>query len=378
MELLLRIDVNIIATILLTIVYLIARKELDKKARLNRAFIFTSLVIITETVLETLTVILESRGGSCTRFFLYIFTLFSFMSGPLITYSWYSFIRTWVVPNNKKFYRDVFLLTPILINFFLSVASVYSGIYFYIDHNNQYFRGDFYALSAGFAYFYFVLSTIMVLVYKKHIPKHDFIPILFVGVIPTLGGIIQVLLYGTLYIWSSCAFTLVLIFTYVQKRMIHLDYLTEVWSRESFFLYFYQRFERERKEVPVIFIDMDNLHIINDKFGHVEGDIAIRNTADIIKTSLKRRDIIARYGGDEFIVALHNENIDEIGKVIELIEKNFSKYNRFSKKAYKLSVTYGFDVYGQNYESLEDFLKKIDEKMYENKKTKKESMEDFV
>ena len=93
---------------------------------------------------------------------------------------------------------------------------------------------------------------------------------------------------------------------------------------------------------------------------------------------MKRRDIIARYGGDEFIVALHNENIDEIGKVIELIEKNFSKYNRFSKKAYKLSVTYGFDVYGQNYESLEDFLKKIDEKMYENKKTKKESMEDFV
>lgn len=153
--------------------------------------------------------------------------------------------------------------------------------------------------------------------------------------------------------------------------MVHLDYLTGAWTRESFFGYFHQRYEENHGEVPMIFVDIDNLKTINDEFGHIEGDFAIKKAVYIIKNSLRKTDIITRYGGDEFLITLDIEKAKDVERILERINRSFEKYNRYSNKKYELSVTFGHGTYSKNYETLEKFISVIDNKMYENKRIKK-------
>ena len=91
----------------------------------------------------------------------------------------------------------------------------------------------------------------------------------------------------------------------------------------------------------------------------------------VIKNSLRKTDIITRYGGDEFLITLDIEKAKDVERILERINRSFEKYNRYSNKKYELSVTFGHGTYSKNYETLEKFISVIDNKMYENKRIKK-------
>lgn len=246
-----------------------------------------------------------------------------------------------------------------------------NGNVFYIDSENIYHRGPLFLLTVLISYTYLFLGCFWVISHRKKILKGELLPFLTFGFFPLLGGMIQVLFYKILLIWSSAAFSLVIVYIFLQKRMVHLDYLTGAWTRESFFGYFHQRYEQNHGEVPMIFVDIDNLKTINDEFGHIEGDFAIKKAVYIIKNSLRKTDIITRYGGDEFLITLDIEKAKDVERILERINRSFEKYNRYSNKKYELSVTFGHGTYSKNYETLEKFISVIDNKMYENKRIKK-------
>lgn len=121
----------------------------------------------------------------------------------------------------------------------------------------------------------------------------------------------------------------------------------------------------------VIFIDIDGLKITNDIFGHEEGDFYITTVADSIRYCFPE-DIIARYGGDEFlVVGTYKEGQSEIEKIktcFDSIEKIAQTY----RKQYETSISYGI-VTSQESKKLavEDIVKLADERMYELKKSRK-------
>ena len=101
-------------------------------------------------------------------------------------------------------------------------------------------------------------------------------------------------------------------------------------------------------------------------------EFILRNkTIRKIKNSLRKTDIITRYGGDEFLITLDIEKAKDVERILERINRSFEKYNRYSNKKYELSVTFGHGTYSKNYETLEKFISVIDNKMYENKRIKK-------
>ena len=304
---------------------------------------------------------------------IYYFSCFTiFIMAPFLSYLWFTFIKYWVSPSKKEiFHRSIFLGLPILLNFFLVVTSMNNGNVFYIDSENIYHRGPLFLLTVLISYTYLFLGCFWVISHRKKILKGELLPFLTFGFFPLLGGVIQVLFYKILLIWSSAAFSLVIVYIFLQKRMVHLDYLTGAWTRESFFGYFHQRYEQNHGEVPMIFVDIDNLKTINDEFGHIEGDFAIKKAVYIIKNSLRKTDIITRYGGDEFLITLDIEKAKDVERILERINRSFEKYNRYSNKKYELSVTFGHGTYSKNYETLEKFISVIDNKMYENKRIKK-------
>lgn len=155
------------------------------------------------------------------------------------------------------------------------------------------------------------------------------------------------------------------------------DHLTGLYNRRGFFSIADQQIKiakRMHKGMLLLSADLDYLKIINDTFGHKEGDIALYQTADILKESFRESDIIARIGGDEFVV-LQMEDSHINSKVLtERLDMNLEKYNRNNERGYSLSMSVGIARY--NPESpctIEELLSQADTLMYDQKRRKQRS-----
>lgn len=118
--------------------------------------------------------------------------------------------------------------------------------------------------------------------------------------------------------------------------------------------------------VSVISLDADGLKIINDTLGHSMGDELLKNLADILTQSLRDTDILARVGGDEFIIFLPKTDTEAAQRIVDRIRKNIKHYNE-DNLILPLSISLGLETAEIQGEKLEDVLKKADENMYNNK-----------
>lgn len=368
-----RIDINLAALVLLGAVFMIAFRSLDRQDPLNKKFLNTSLIILLEILFETLTCIINRQPEHWLRPVSVFLHLCLFITAPVLAYFWYTFIYGWVMPESHVLpKKHVLLLAPILLNLIITALSPAYGLVFYIDSSDIYRRGSWFAVTAAITYFYLLYSLALILRQRNRIMRQEFIPLCVFGIFPLFGGLVQSLFYGVLLMWSSCAFSLVIIYNFLQQRMIHLDHLTGVWTRGSFDYYISQRSRQKLiKGFGAIFADLDDLKKINDENGHYEGDRAIKNAVRFIKGSLRKTDIVARMGGDEFVIILDCDSKEDLEKTVGRISSSFAEYNERSGKAYRLECSLGADVYSTEYSSIEQFLRHVDSLLYDDKKKKK-------
>lgn len=154
-----------------------------------------------------------------------------------------------------------------------------------------------------------------------------------------------------------------------------IDELTGLYNRRGFFTLVEQLLKQARrmkKGILMLYADIDNMKKINDVFGHKEGDVALIEIANILKANYRESDIIARIGGDEFIVIPVGTIGDDIEKIIERLEKSLQIYNSEKKREYKLSLSMGIAFYDpENPCSVEELLVQGDKLMYKHKQAKK-------
>ncbi|UJF34419.1 sensor domain-containing diguanylate cyclase [Paenibacillus hexagrammi] len=115
------------------------------------------------------------------------------------------------------------------------------------------------------------------------------------------------------------------------------------------------------------FIDINNLKKVNDQFGHAEGDDMIKRTCHVISSRLNGGDYIFRYGGDEFIVILHQTETDS-HIFMDHVRQELGRINNTRIKPYKLAVSYGLYSFhsGINITS-EELIELADKEMYKDK-----------
>lgn len=151
------------------------------------------------------------------------------------------------------------------------------------------------------------------------------------------------------------------------------DELTGLYNRRGFLTLVKQQTkiaDRMEKEMLLIFADIDKMKLINDTLGHKEGDRALIDTANIFRKTLRDSDIIARFGGDEF-VALAMEACNEHAKIIyNRLQETINIYNEKEERPYKLSLSFGFVCYVTG-SSIEELLVQADRLMYEDKQRKR-------
>jgi diguanylate cyclase (GGDEF)-like protein/PAS domain S-box-containing protein len=160
------------------------------------------------------------------------------------------------------------------------------------------------------------------------------------------------------------------------KSLSLTDELTGLYNRRGFFTLAKQHFRlartrRTEKGSLLLYADMDGLKQINDRFGHDEGSVALVKVAEILRSIFRDTDIIARIGGDEFVVLTINASVSSSDALYSRLQESIRQHNAQTQQPFQLSLSCGVAaVNGDGPASIEDLLKQADDAMYADKRRK--------
>lgn len=370
-----RIDINIIAMIVLLGVWLAASRRLDKYALANRLFLIMVTLAGAQVLIETITCVIN---GIPIRWLIpanIAMHLFLFIVGPGIIYLWSLYVQTWFIDDSELIIaKGRRIVWPLIINLLVVITNPWHNQVFQISDANVYHRAILFAVPALIALGYMLYSIVLLAAHRTEMPLRQYYPLVLFGLIPTIGAIAQVVFYGVLMMWAAVALTLVVIYVFLQEQMLQIDPLTGAWTRSNFEHYLRMRLDpSSERPFAVVFIDFDEFKRINDTYGHPEGDQALKNAAEIIKSTIRQHDIIARYGGDEFVLFLDLHSEEEVIGALSRIRAAFTRYNEKTSKPYRLEFSYGFDVFDPaSHMTVEAVFNDVDRRMYSMKRQKQD------
>jgi diguanylate cyclase (GGDEF)-like protein/PAS domain S-box-containing protein len=155
------------------------------------------------------------------------------------------------------------------------------------------------------------------------------------------------------------------------RVMLVVDELTGLYNRRGFSTLGQQQLKmanRAKRKMVLLFADFDELKRINDTLGHHEGDQALIDIADVLKETFRESDIIARIGGDEFVVLAIETDGLSAETLTARLQENLEVRNAKGDRSYKLSLSVGIARYDPKHPcSIDELLARADRLMYEQK-----------
>ncbi|MBN1498893.1 MAG: diguanylate cyclase [Spirochaetes bacterium] len=158
------------------------------------------------------------------------------------------------------------------------------------------------------------------------------------------------------------------------EELSYKDELTGLLNRRGFLSAAERqiRFLKRNKNILIVYIDLDDLKVINDSHGHAAGDVAIKVMAEILVKAFRETDIIARPGGDEFTILMTDCSMEDYMTICRRANQMVDEYNSSNMYKFTLSFSSGAAPSDpKNFISLEELIKEADSNLYEEKKRKK-------
>ncbi|MBS2022575.1 MAG: GGDEF domain-containing protein, partial [Deltaproteobacteria bacterium] len=155
-----------------------------------------------------------------------------------------------------------------------------------------------------------------------------------------------------------------------------LDELTGLYNRRGFLTLAEERRASARRagqRAFLLFADLDGMKRINDELGHDAGDVALRETADLLRRTLRKADIVARLGGDEFVALVCETGKFDEGALLRRLELELERLNREKRLPFVLSASFGLAQPEGPDETLAAMIKRADEEMYKAKTARKQA-----
>lgn len=155
------------------------------------------------------------------------------------------------------------------------------------------------------------------------------------------------------------------------KKLAYSDSLTGLENRHHFFILADQSLkqaERDKSQLVVAYLDLDDFKTINDQYGHKVGDFMLLQVGNVLRQNIRKSDVAARLGGDEFSILFTQVNdLKSFQVLIEELVKKISRPVQYQSLSLSVNVSVGLAVYPKDGQGIDSLLEKADSKMYLSK-----------
>ena len=254
----------------------------------------------------------------------------------------------------------------LLLHMIVLTINCWSDFYFFINDNNYFVSGRLYIIRLIFSYSAAVVTLVNVIISRKNIRKGQISLIMFFILLTSFGSSLDLLLPGAKLVWACFCSAILFSYFFIIRSESHIDVLTGLNNRRSCEEYIRTITTMSKRHTYSFFmIDLDKFKSINDNYGHLQGDYALKDAAQLIRNCLRKQDFVARYGGDEFFVITQGNTLDIL---VTRINSEFVKFNERKLREFNLELSIGCDVYHPDSElTPQEFVAHVDRLMYEKK-----------
>jgi diguanylate cyclase (GGDEF)-like protein len=156
-----------------------------------------------------------------------------------------------------------------------------------------------------------------------------------------------------------------------KDRLAVRDGLTDVYNRGYLELAMERTAKGLRRNggaVSDLFLDVDGMKVVNDTYGHKAGDDVLITLAGLLRQCCRDTDVVARYGGDEFVVLMPDTDAEGVRRVARSVEEALARHNTTAALSARLSVSTGTHTAGAD--DIDALLREADRRMYAAKRSR--------
>lgn len=293
-------------------------------------------------------------------------------------YFWFRFIEDRLhfrFATNKLL--SVLLKLPLLIVCALDLISIFTGWIFYIDAAGHYESTSLFAIHTVVNYFYLLIPTVYSIYRafrtRSRQERAEYWTYALYMVGPLLSGLLEESFPHVPLLALNIFMMILILFLMLQNMQIYHDALTGLNNRRRFSQYLENCLPQASAEHPVLLfmMDINSFKSINDIYGHLEGDHALKILAGVLKDAASRYyAFVARYGGDEFCMVMDAAGRDpeKIAKELQQRLQDTQEKEMEEDKPYSLTISIGYTICQKAENRPDAALERADKMLYEEKK----------
>ncbi|WP_293896676.1 MULTISPECIES: GGDEF domain-containing protein [unclassified Sphaerochaeta] len=261
------------------------------------------------------------------------------------------------------------LVVPLILNSMFSLASYWTGWFFFVDGQNIYRRGPFFFVTTVITFFYYGLSILHLIQSLRRYESSDRLLLMCILITPIIGFLFQLLFPWVLTLWPGIALSLLLFYLFFLEQRYSIDTLTGLRNRTMFMRDILDLQRTSRDGTSIVVLDVNYLKKANDTWGHKAGDELLVNAGSLIEQCFRGLGKTYRVGGDEFAVISSKIEGKEIERALALLDVQTELAN--SGRTIKLSLASGASWCESCIGNLFNTYIAADNAMYRNKEAMK-------
>jgi len=355
-------QLNVYALVVLVILLVVISTRLRVQSYGKKLLYAVIGITMAAIITDPLTWMFDGTHFVGSYFLEYSTNFLNLLYAPIISSLMLSYVRYRLLGKHVPIWKDLARFIPFWVTLIILIINLIEPIYFQIDTNtNSYSAGPYLALHyvmIGLIYLYMSYITVR---YGRKQHKQEIAIFLVFFLLPIVGMTVQIIDEHIQYSWNFIALSILVIFLFLESADGELDFLTKLFNRRSYENYVSQLIERN-KAFQVVYIDLDKFKNINDIHGHLSGDKVLIEFARIIEQVFTNRSMLARLGGDEYMIVI--EHKIDIEQTVVAIREAVKQGSDFVKE---LNFSYGFQRYEPGM-TVDELYAAVDAKMYQYKR----------
>lgn len=293
-----------------------------------------------------------------------------FLFFSLCTFSWFNYIQTMLEVHYVKKSQTLFAMIPVFASVVLLLVNTLNGCLFQIDSYGNFQEGPLYILYVFINDLYFMVGAYQAYVYSRKAKNYQqkksnqilgiyMVSLLLIGTMQDFFRDIPVFCVGT-------SLSILIVYISLEEQMISIDPLTQLNNRNRMEQHLFECVRSQDLNMYLLVLDVNRFKKINDEYGHVQGDLALKAIANCLKEScIEKSDFIARYGGDEFVIVYKGNDVKGLCQRIHAYIKKLSF-------PFDLDVSIGWAPYHKDIHKWNDWFIEADKQLYNEKKKLKD------